>query len=314
MKKKFLCILLSTTLLLTGCGSATPKDTSSDTSSLDLTETTDPYGQTVYNSGTSSEWTWAEKVPTYVKYGKKYINFKSIEGYYNYNDSNDTYGAYILLTIDRKNLSKKDINYLTDLTKGNLTSLIYVSEKHTDNMDDKFNAKYIGSRYDKKKWTMYYYITEPFENKPETLFTSISFHLTEPNSDNNYSCSVNEFELKNSDFEQLDSKRGTELNECMYNSLDDLSDSYNDNDETVPYTINNSFDYVRNDETCQQYNVITDGELTDEDLQTIYQDIKDTDSNYLYYTIHFYSDKSDVKTANSYATIDDEVSTKVVHE
>ena len=97
-------------------------------------------------------------------------------------------------------------------------------------------------------------------------------------------------------------------------STTNSSDNYNDNTASVPYTINNSFDYVRDGETCQQYNVITDGELTDDDLQTIYKDIKNNDSSYLYYTIYFYSDKADVATVNSYATIDDEVSTDIVHE
>lgn len=92
--------------------------------------------------------------------------------------------------------------------------------------------------------------------------------------------------------------------------------SKNDNDTTdnIPYTVNNSFDYVRDGQTCQLYNVITDGELTDDDLQTIYYDIKQNDDSYLFYTIKFYSSKSNVTTVNSYASIDDEISTDVVRE
>lgn len=92
--------------------------------------------------------------------------------------------------------------------------------------------------------------------------------------------------------------------------------SKNDNDtaDNIRYTVNNSFDYVRDGQTCHLYNVITDGELTDDDLQTIYYDIKQDDDSYLYCTINFFSSKSNANAVNSYASIDDETSTDVVRE
>lgn len=224
MKKKFLCILLSTTLLLTGCGSTSKKDTSS----FDLKETTDKYGQTVYDTGTETEWTSAEKFPVYLKYGKKYIKFKSIEGYYDYNDEDYTYGLYMLLTIDRKNLSKKDIHFLSDSDEDDLNASIEIGEKEDTKDDDRLKATYIGSKYDKDKWTMYYYFEDSFRNKPKTFFTDISFYVNKPDTDETNHCSLFNYKLTNSDFKELDAIRGSELNECMYDELERIYNIAND--------------------------------------------------------------------------------------
>ncbi len=222
MKKKFFSILLSASIAFTGCG-VQPKQ---ETSDLVLTQSTDPYGQT-FNEMDSSRWTTTDKFPVYLKYGKKYIKFKSIEGYYIYMEDDYTYGAYVIITIDRKNLSSKDIRFLTDEDEDDLDiSFLDVASSKNANSDDSIRANFAGGRYDNKIWSLYYYFSKNFRNKPKTFYVDFSPTVKNPNSDITNYCSALNFKLKNKDLVELDSTRYDELNECLKEVLKSAKKAY----------------------------------------------------------------------------------------
>ena len=226
MKKTFLPILLGFSLLFTGCGAN--QNVQQETSDIEITTTTDPYGQTVDNSD-SETWTITDKFPAYLKYGKKYIKFKSIEGYYEYNEDDYTYDAYIILSIDRKNLSDKDMRFLTDENEDNLDiNHIYVSTKKGTESDDMIKAEFVGSRYDDTIWSKYYYFSENFRDEPKTFFVDLLSQVNDPNSEIINYCSVSDYKLKNSDLIELDSERYGELYDCLQETLESATESYNE--------------------------------------------------------------------------------------
>ena len=84
-----------------------------------------------------------------------------------------------------------------------------------------------------------------------------------------------------------------------------VDNTENNNSTPLPvYSLINQSDYVRDGEKCQGYRIVSDTNITNEEILSIYDEITHNDE-YKYHTLWFYEDENDLTIP--FATLDDEI-------